>query len=207
MSVLELFAGTGSFSRVARQAGHNVFTSDYDPSFNTDYCIDIMDFDIEKLPFKPDVIWASPPCETFSVASIGHHWTGGKGAYVPKTERAKKGKAIVLRTIHLINKLKPKYWFIENPRGVLRKMPFMQDFNRYTVTYCQYGDTRMKPTDIWTNMSDLKLKPMCKNGMPCHISAPRGSKTGTQGIKTYRDRSVIPSQLCEHIISQLERTI
>ena len=207
MSVLELFAGTGSFSRVARQAGHNVFTSDYDPSFNTDYCIDIMDFDIEKLPFKPDVIWASPPCETFSVASIGHHWTGGKGAYVPKTDRAKKGKAIVLRTIHLINKLKPKYWFIENPRGVLRKMPFMQDFNRYTVTYCQYGDTRMKPTDIWTNMSDLKLKPMCKNGMPCHISAPRGSKTGTQGIKTYRDRSVIPSQLCEHIISQLERTI
>ncbi|HMS92493.1 MAG TPA: DNA cytosine methyltransferase [Candidatus Saccharibacteria bacterium] len=206
MSVLELFAGTGSFSRVARQAGHNVFTSDYDPSFNTDYCIDIMDFDIEKLPFKPDVIWASPPCETFSVASIGHHWTGGKGAYVPKTERAKKGKAIVLRTIHLINKLKPKYWFIENPRGVLRKMPFMQDFNRYTVTYCQYGDTRMKPTDIWTN-ANLELKPMCKNGMPCHISAPRGSKTGTQGIKTYRDRSVIPSQLCEHIISQLERTI
>lgn len=206
MNVLELFAGTGSFSKVAEQAGHNVFTSDYDPSFNTDYCIDIMDFDIEKLPFKPDVIWASPPCETFSVASIGHHWTGGKGAYVPKTERAKKGKAIVLRTIHLINKLKPKYWFIENPRGVLRKMPFMQDFNRYTVTYCQYGDTRMKPTDIWTN-ANLELKPMCKNGMPCHISAPRGSRTGTQGIKTYRDRSVIPKQLCKHIISQLNKEL
>lgn len=207
MSVLELFAGTGSFSKVAKQAGFNVFTSDYDPVFNTDYCVDILDFDIKKLPYIPDVIWASPPCETFSVASIGHHWTGGKGAYIPKTERAKNGKAIVLRTIELINELQPKYWFIENPRGVLRKMPFMQDFNRYTVTYCQYGDTRMKPTDIWTNMTDLKLKPMCKNGMPCHISAPRGSKTGTQGIKTYRDRSVIPKQLCEHIISQLERTI
>lgn len=203
LNILELFAGTGSFSSVARKAGHKVFTSDYDPVFDTDYCVDIMDFDIKKLPFIPDIIWASPPCETFSVASIGHHWTGGKGAYIPKTDQAKRGQEIVQRTIEIIEQLKPKYWFIENPRGVLRKMPFMQDFNRYTVTYCQYGDTRMKPTDIWTN-ANLELKPMCKNGMPCHISAPRGSRTGTQGIKTYRDRSIVPKQLCEHILSQLK---
>lgn len=208
MKVLELFAGTKSFSSVAQSMKAQVFTSDFDSSFDTDYCIDILNFDTSKLPFKPDVIWASPPCETFSVASIGHHWTGGKGAYIPKTERAEKGKALVLKTIDLINELNPKYWFIENPRGVLRKMPFMQGFCRYTVTYCQYGDTRMKPTDIWTNIPDLQLRPMCKrpmckNGMPCHISAPRGSSTGTQGIKTYRDRSRVPKELCASILEQL----
>src|SRR3990167_3554246 len=55
----------------------------------------------------------------------------------------------------------------ENPRGVLRKMPFMKDFIRHTVSYCQYGDNRMKPTDIWTNALFWKPKPICKNGSPC----------------------------------------
>ena len=203
MKILELFAGTASFSNRAIRMGHEVFTSDYDPQFRTDYCVDIMDFDILKIPFKPDVIWASPPCETFSVASIGHHWTGGKGAYIPKTDNALLGIERVKKALQIIDGLKPQYWFIENPRGVLRKMPFMHDFYRYTVTYCQYGDTRMKPTDIWSNVPYLHFKPMCKNGDNCHVSAPRGSKTGTQGIKTYRDRSKIPSELCESIINQI----
>jgi hypothetical protein len=46
----------------------------------------ILDFDVTKVPFQPDIIWASPPCTGFSVAAIGHHWSGGKGAYIPKTE-------------------------------------------------------------------------------------------------------------------------
>lgn len=202
MKILELFAGTKSFSNACY--GHYVFTSDYNQQFDTDYCVDILEFDTSKIPFKPDIIWASPPCETFSVASIGHHWTGGKGAYIPKTKRAENGKAIVLKTIEIINDLQPKYWIIENPRGVLRKMPFMQNFNRHTVTYCQYGDTRMKPTDLWTNIPNLILKPPCKNGSPCHIAAPRGSRTGTQGIATYKDRSRVPNDLCVSIIKQLE---
>lgn len=104
----------------------------------------------------------------------------------------------------LIMALSPKYWFIENPRGGMRKMDFMNGLPRYTVTYCQYGDTRMKPTDIWTNHPNPKFKPMCKNGDSCHIAAPRGAKTGTQGIKMTRDRPRIPEQLCEHIVSICE---
>ena len=204
MNILELFAGTKSFSNVAVKNGHNTFTSDFDDQFGTDYCVDIMEFDINKLPYKPDIIWASPPCETFSVASLGYHWTGGKGAYIPKTQSCLDGIDRVKKTIEIINELKPKYWIIENPRGVLRKMPFMQDFYRYTVTYCQYGDTRMKPTDLWSNIPNLQFKPMCKNGMPCHISAPRGSSTGTQGIKTYKDRSRVPLELCLSILEQFE---
>lgn len=203
MNVIELFAGTKSLANVAGKLGHSTFTSDFDEQFDTDYTVDIMNFEIDKVPFEVDFLWASPPCETFSVASLGHHWTGGKGAYEPKTQACLDGIERVKKTIQIIEELKPKFWIIENPRGVLRKMPFMQDFYRYTVTYCQYGDTRMKPTDLWSNIPDLDLKPMCKNGMPCHVSAPRGSSTGTQGIKTYKDRSRVPSSLCESILTQI----
>lgn len=204
MKVLELFAGTKSFSSVAEQLGHEVFTSDFEPSFDTHYCVDILNFDITKLPWKPDVIWASPPCETFSVASIGHHWKGGNRAYIPKTQASITGQEYVKKALEIIRQLEPTYYFIENPRGLLRKMPYMETHPiRHTVTYCQYGDTRMKPTDIWTNCTEWTPRAMCKNGAPCHIAAPRGSSTGTQGIKTYKDRSRVPKELCREILDNL----
>lgn len=58
----------------------------------------------------------------------------------------------------------------------------------------------MKPTDLWTNHPNPNFLPMCKNGQPCHESAPRGSKTGTQGLKCKVDRSRIPEDLCKHIV-------
>ena len=58
----------------------------------------------------------------------------------------------------------------------------------------------MKPTDIWTNNINWKPRPMCKNGMPCHEAAPRGSKTGTQGLKGNYERSVVPYELCREIL-------
>lgn len=201
MKILELFAGTKSLAKVGAARGHETYTSDYDPIFNTDYCVDIMKFDINHLPFRPDFIWASPPCETFSVASIGRHWNHDN---TPKTEAAMVGMKRVEKTIEIIESLQPCYWIIENPRGKLRKLLMMQGFKRHTVTYCQYGDTRMKPTDLWTNIPGLHLKPVCKNGMPCHVAAPRGSTTGTQGIKTYKDRSRVPAELCSAIIEQIE---
>jgi hypothetical protein len=199
MKVLELFAGTCSFSNIAKELGHEVFTSDFDPQFNTDYTCDIMEFDISKIPFIPDVIWASPPCTTFSVASIGTHW---KGVYEPKTKEAEMGLKILQKTIEIIKQLKPKHFFIENPRGVMRKVikDLPEGTIRHTVSYCQYGDTRMKPTDIWTNCKEWKPKPICKNGDPCHEPAPRGSRTGTQGLKNAKDRSRIPEKLCREIL-------
>ena len=86
-------------------------------------------------------------------------------------------------------------------------MDFMQGLPRYTVTYCQYGDKRMKPTDIWTNHTDPNFKPPCKNGAPCHEKAPRGSSTGTQGLKGSAVRSQIPDALCDHIAEICETLI
>lgn len=40
--------------------------------------------------------------------------------------------------------------------------------------------------------------------MDCHIKAPRGSKTGTQGMKNAELRSTYPQQLCDHIVKICE---
>ena len=201
MNVLELFAGSRSVGKQAEKLGMNVFSSDLIVFEGIHYPVSILDFDVSKVPFQPDVIWASPPCTSFSVASIGHHWTGGKGAYIPKSEGAKLGLKLVEKTLEIINHFQPTYWFIENPRGVLRKMEMMKKLKRNTVTYCQYGDERMKPTDIWTNSDVWVPRPMCKNGDPCHVAAPRGSKTGTQGRSNAYERSKIPNDLCEEILT------
>jgi len=204
MKVLELFAGTKSFSKVAEEKGYKTFTIDNNEEFNPDLCIDILDFDISMLPKEfrnPDIIWASPPCTTFSVASISTHWKGGSKAYIPKTEKSKKGLKIVEKTIKIIKELNPKFWIIENPRGVLRKVISLKR-EPTTITYCQYGDKRMKPTDLWNNFGFIGKR--CKNGMPCHEPAPRGSRTGTQGLKNNKERSVVPERLCKEILDKLK---
>lgn len=200
MNVLELFAGSRSIGKQAEKLGMNVFSSDLIEFEGINYPVSILDFDVTKVPFQPDVIWASPPCTSFSVASIGHHWTGGKGAYIPKTDGARLGLELVKKTIEIIEHFQPTFWFMENPRGVLRKLPVVQGLPRKTVTYCQYGDERMKPTDIWTNSVLWVPRPMCKNGDPCHVAAPRGSRTGTQGRSNAYERSKIPDELCFEVL-------
>lgn len=211
MKVLELFAGTRSIGKAFEEKGHEVYSIEWDKSFaDIDWYVDIGKIfakDILDRFGKPDVIWASPDCTTFSIAAISHHRTKAPdGILLPTSEYAKRCDEVDKNVLRLIEDLEPKYWFIENPVGGMRKSQFMQAYNkhRYTVTYCQYGDTRMKPTDIWTNHPNPQFKPRCKNGDSCHQPAPRGSKTGTQGLKGSRERSVIPKKLCEHIVEICE---
>jgi site-specific DNA-cytosine methylase len=201
MKVLELFAGSRSIGKAAEELGMEVFSSDINAFDGIDYVADILVFDVARVPFKPDVIWASPPCTCFSVASLGHHWTGGKGAYIPKTIKATVSMEVVKKTLSIIEHFKPDFFYIENPRGMLRKMPFMSHLNRNTITYCQYGDDRMKPTDIWTNNWNWIPKPVCRNGDTCHVAAPRGSRTGTQGRGNAYERSKIPKELCLEVLN------
>lgn len=149
MKILELFCGTKSFSNAAEKRGHETFTVDIDDKFEPDRCIDVMYLHPSAVDFKPDIIWASPPCTCFSVASIGTHWNKD---HTPKTAAAREALMVLDKTIELIKAFEPRYFFLENPRGKMRKLEIMNFApRRVTVTYCQYGDTRMKPTDIWTN--------------------------------------------------------
>lgn len=213
---MELFAGTRSIGKSFEQRGHEVFSVEWSKDFEN---IDLYE-DIGKLTAKdvlekfgkPDVIWASPDCTTFSIAAISHHRRKNPetGNLDPVSDYAKFCDEVDKHVVQLIKELNPKYFFIENPRGGMRKMAWMQDLPRYTVTYCKYetnkpiAERRMKPTDIWTNHPNPNFLPMCKNGDPCHVSAPRGSRTGTQGLKGSKERSVIPRLLCEHIVDICE---
>jgi len=206
MKILELFAGSRSIGKVANEKGHEVFSVDWKQYEQINLVIDISKLNKKEVPFIPDMIWASPDCTTYSISAISHHRNGTE----PKSEYAKECDKTNQHFINLIKEyleINPNLvFFIENPRGMLRKMPFMKDFVRHTIWYCQYGDDRAKPTDIWTNSKAWLPKPVCKNGnKECHHTpAPRGSKTGTQGLKGSYDRSKIPHKLCEDIIKSLE---
>jgi len=212
MKTIELFSGTKSFSKVAESHGMETLTYDNDPMLIPDVVTDILK--VEELP-PCDILWASPPCTTFSVASISHYWTNGK----PKNEKTLHGIAILEHTIKLIKKSNPTIWFIENPRGMMRKViddlfikHGITNYKRNTVSYCQYGSLIMKPTDIWTN-STWNPRPICKPGAVCHERAGRGAKTGVQGIYSIgwerargsnaTARGVIPHLLFEEIFEQL----
>ena len=204
MKVLELFAGSKSIGKVAEKYGCEVFSVDIHDFKGIDLVVDILDMVRSDVPFVPDFIWASPPCTYFSVASIGKHWHKD---HTPKSDEAYKGMMILNKTLEIIKWYPNAIYFIENPRGKMRKK--IGDLPRTTVWYCKYSDTRAKPTDVWSNNIANIFNPNgwqpreeCHNGNKnCHHeSAPRGSKTGTQGLKGNYQRSIIPEELCEEII-------
>ena len=211
MKLLELYAGSRSWGKVAEKLGYEVFSVDWKDFDGIDLVVDIEFLEERMLPWIPDVVIDGRPCTTYSMAAISHHrFEDGK----PKTDFAAKSDRLVLNVLRLIKEYNCTY-FIENPRGYLRKMPFMQSLPiRHTVTYCQYGDERMKPTDIWSNnIYDIfntdgwMPKNLCFNGnTKCqHEEAPRGSKTGTQGLKDNYERSKVPYELVLDIIKQTEK--
>ena len=206
INLLELFAGSRSIGNIAEKKGINVFSVDWEKFDKIDLVIDIEILNIKDIPFIPDVVWSSPDCTTYSIAAVSSHRIN---SIEPKSNYAIKCDKVNIHWIKLIKEwliINPNLiFFIENPRGMLRKMPFMQEFKRHTIWYCTYGDDRAKPTDIWTNSKKWIPREICHNGNKnCHHqSAPRGSKTGTQGKKGSYNRSKIPEKLCEEIINSL----
>lgn len=177
LRVLDLFAGLEGWSAPWRERGHEVYSVDIEERFDVDSHADVLTLTPDDLPWRPDVILASPPCEKFSVLAIGKAWLPG---YVPKHAGTVLAMDLVKATANLIEQLQPSFWIVENPVGMLRKLHLLP-YERQTVTYCQYGAPWRKPTDLWGGFPpSLVLKPMCRNGQPCHLAAPRGSRTAIQ---------------------------
>ena len=213
MIVYDFFSGTGSATKAFEDRGHTVIKVELDPYFEADER-DILSLTADELISKygqPDFIWASPPCTTFSVASLRHYWSYVDGKAVPKNDKTLQGIRLVEFTVDLIQELKPLLgWLMENPRGMLRKQSVVADLPRRTVTYCQYGAPNQKPTDLWGYVSNWQSRPMCSPGSNCHNSAKRGSDTGTQGMggggkRGAKKRSMIPYALGEEICIALEK--
>lgn len=163
MKVLELFAGTRSIGKAFEAAGHEVYSVEWDKSFEKiDLYADILNVtadDILREFGHPDVIWASPDCATFSIAAISHHRRKNPvtGDLDPVSDYAKFCDKVDQHVLDLIRELRPTYWFVENPRGGLRKMEWMQGLPRYTVTYCQYELD--KPTEERRRLKDQSRDP------------------------------------------------
>jgi hypothetical protein len=218
LKLLELFAGSRSWGKIAHELGYEVFSVDHKPFEGIDLVIDIEELTEDMLPWVPDVVIDGRPCTTFSMAAGRTHRL--QPNFDPKTPFAAKCDRMNIKLNNLYKKWNCIY-YIENPRAMLRKMPYMQEMDKATVWYCKYGDFRAKPTDIFSNNIFSLLNPkgwkprqICKNfkynkdtgeiiDKHCHHeSARRGAKTGTQGLKGNYERSKVPEKLCREILIQ-----
>lgn len=191
-NVLDLGYGTGSSTIAWEEAGHNVVGVDW----VTDATIigDWTDPETWKRirqhgPYH--FIWFSPDCSIFSMANM--RWGPNIRDGVPISERAIREVRGIEYVLENIAQLRPKLgWIMENPRALMRIMDFTRKLHRATVTYCQYGDSsRQKPTDLFGQLPESFRPRECRAGSPCHVRAPRGSQSGTQGMSR-EDAGEIP---------------
>jgi site-specific DNA-cytosine methylase len=160
--LLELFCGTKSVGNVFKQDGYEVISLDYNPEFDATHTADILTWDYTQ--YAPDyfnVIWASPDCTTWSLASGGQYRTKVDiyGVKNKKYEKSVIGNNMVLRVIEIIKYFKNTSWFIENPRGLMQHYPPLIDFitetnsSKTLVYYGNYNDWGYpKATNIWSNL-------------------------------------------------------
>jgi hypothetical protein len=203
LKVVDLFCGLGGFSQAFKNRGHEVITVDIEKKFNPTICADIMTLGADDFHIKNKavtIVLASPPCNCFSVASIGKRWTDiGR----PKGVETLQAISLIYYTIWLIKSIAPRYWILENPMGMLRKVIGKP---KAKISLCQYGDKRMKPTDLWGDLPNFPFR-KCKNGNNCHESAPRGTRRGTQGLSSVEERAKMPLGLSEIICSSVEGAV
>ena len=203
--LLELFSGTGSIGKVFREAGWTVTSVDLDSNFTPDICCDVSDLTRDMITTTPGVIWASPPCTHYSRARTKAN-----------TPRDLEGSdRLVNKVLEIIGWYNCLY-FIENPLGMMRHRPMMQDKPRQTIDYCQYADDRFnryyrKRTDIWTN-SNWQGRPQCnkrcwgcdENGKHTEV-AQRIGKDGIRGNRLHELYAIPPAlaeELCQWMRSE-----
>jgi len=190
LPVLDLWSGSKSATQAWADAGHEIISVDIDESSNPTICKDILNVDVAELEaLAPDgfaFAWASVDCRIYSLMNMrwARHWDVRNNRAYPATQEAIDANARLVWTLHLLQSVKTPYWVVENPRAMMRQQPFMKALHRETVCYCKYGDDRMKPTDLFGNLPPSFVGQMCKNSSASchHRSAPRGSRSGTQGM-------------------------
>jgi hypothetical protein len=162
--ILVMFSGTGSVERefVRCYPTASVVTLDHDPVWQPTHIAAVEDWDPGQYgPGFFDVVWASPPCTQYSQART----TGGPPDLV-------SADACVQRTLDIIEYLKPKHWFLENPTGrypnALRLRPVVSELPPpLFCTYCKYGEHYRKPTCIWTDSPPPQPLLECTSDNPC----------------------------------------
>lgn len=205
VNVLELFSGTGSVGKVCKELGYDVVSLDLK---NADINCNILDWDYTIYPSNHfDIIWASPPCDTFSVLRkcwVGRKLKAHKGQICTMELLQKDidniGLPILRKTEEIINYFKPNLFFIENPKTGKMK-DYLTHLPHYDVDYCMYSNWGYKkPTRIWTNKVGFTPKTcnndcdMCDNGK--HIIS-----LGNTKLVKLRDKYRIPPVLIQELFN------
>ena len=166
MRVLELFKGGGSITNFFKDNENiEVISLDILEKYKPTICCDIMNFDYKKFETNYfDIIWASPECKIFS--SLQYSWIGRKWKDKNElnNEREKHSK-FINKTIEIIEYLKPKYYFIENPlySAIWKYIQNIDFLNNYIIVdYCYFGYNHKKPTKILTNKTLENKRCKCK---------------------------------------------
>ena len=197
--LLELFSGTHSIGKEAHKRGYEVYSLDRDLGgecpFNSTYkSFKHFKEDIFKWNYKQypqgyfDIITASPVCLYWS--ALRNTWIGRKlkGMDRPLTREDiqndidKYGKPMVDKVREIIDYLKPKHWWIENPKTGKMKS-YITDLDYYDVDYCKYSEWGYKKaTRFWTNIKGFKpkiCKKDCKNIVESKTQKIHKTRMGT----------------------------
>ena len=166
MKVLELFKGTGSISKYFEDTDTEVISLDILEKYKPTICCDIMDFDYKKYSVGYfDIIWASPECKVYS--QLQYCWIGRKYESRKEIDNMRiEDSKYINRAIEIIDYLKPKYYFIENPlSSSIWEYIDNKDYisNYVIVDYCYFGFSYKKPTKILTNKKLDNKRCKCKN--------------------------------------------
>lgn len=195
LKLLELFAGSRSVGNEAERLGYKVFSVDWEKFEGIDLSIDIENLKLKDIPFVPDIVWLSFDCTTYCIPAISTHRIKTPETLLPKSPYAIKCDKVNQHCLKLLRswlKINPNMvYYIENPRGGLRKMEWMQNLPIRNTVWIPRPMCHNKRKD-----KDGILIDHCH-----HETAPRGSKTGTQGKKNSYERSKIPNELCHEILT------
>ena len=178
---------------------------------------------LSKLP-QPDIVLASPPCESWSIADCSGsmfksiddkgNWKVNNAKYyedyLKKCSPVKRryfyqkeqsrilGEATIGATIKIIKYFNPKIWIIENPQSsktwTYQKYHWNFLGNENLAYYSSYDNNFSKKPTIFKSNFKLNLKTTKTQSNKDHIA--KGS---------YLKRSSIPSLLIKDIFDQLEK--
>lgn len=196
MKVLTLFSGTHSVGKALKQSFPYWSEVTLDVNYPSTHRVDVLMWD--HTVYKPghfDIIWASPDCTQFSKARYN----------CPRPRDLEHADAMVLKTLEIIDYLKPKYWVLENPEtGLLKKRVYMFGRPYAVVDYCMYGYNFRKRTALWSNIAGELSSVLLTCNKACgafidgkHVSSIECSYAG-------KKRGMIPTPLLVEIFSKIE---
>ena len=199
----------------------NLNLADYSALFGKDKLIE----ELSKLP-KPDLIIASPPCESWSVASA---MNGGNACwkqervdslFAPQTPLSRytirdykdyttgqfkpdksllnriNGELTIFNTIKIIKHFKPTYYVIENP-AYGRIWDYIEKILGFTIPYDNF---------TYYNNYDYPISKATKFGSNIHLNLKtikRPNDIKFNKLVGYNSRSNIPPKLVKHIFETI----